>query len=924
MSTQPLHRSRHLVRQAFHWPAIAHGNAPAITRSRPVRSLRPLLALLLCVLSNVNGVADMKQWRTFLETHCLTCHNSEHHEAGLRLDTLSTDLSQIENVQVWVKVHDQLHNNVMPPQDSSQPAPEVRQQLLQSLHQELSAASDLRRQADGRSIVRRLNRKEYENALRDLFDLSGLEVRDLLPEDGEAFGFDKSGNGLDISYVQMARYLEAADAALDMAIAPHTDPPVYQRAHIPAGASQALFAQAFRGNTVFLRNFEYDSSLIPIPEGLVAGKDERLQRMRRENAKVAYDGSIGVLIPEGVGAFKPRFPFRVVYPGRYRIRMSLWSFLWDKGEVKPAPRTESALLSVSGRTLGYFDAPSLQPAVTEIEVWLNPMRTPRDEILFNAVTLKSAGPNNGNLASYTGPGIAIDWLDVEGPLLDSWPPLGHRRLFSDLQMAPLPPTPRQRGPLPHAPQPAGGDLHNPIRPADNAFVISGNARLYLEDFESLPKKFEYSTVVTDSPVTDAERLLTDFLPRAFRRPVSATEAARYVELARTRLEAGDTFEVAMRMAFKAALCSPEFLYLQNPPGPLDAWSMAERLSFFLWNSVPDDELTRLAAEDRLRNPDVLRAQVERLLNDPRSERFVIDFTNQWLDLDEIDATTPDRRLYPEFRQNLRDAMLAEPHAFFRELVDKDLPAASIVDSSFAMLNQRLAEHYGIPDVHGSAIRRVSLPADSHRGGFITQAGVLKVTANGTTTSPVKRGAWMMKKIVGRPPGPPPGDVPAIEPDLTGTTTIREMLAAHRDNQACAGCHALIDPPGFALENYDVIGGWQQRYRSLDENGIPVQPSETWTGRRVGYTWGPEVDASGVLADGRTFQNLVEYRQLLLQDRRALAENLLSQLTVYATGTPIEFADRADREQLLSKVAAGDFGVRALIHALVQSPLFQLQ
>ncbi len=889
-----------------------------------MRFVQPLLTVLLCILNNVNGIADVKQWRTFLDNHCVACHSSDHHEAGLRLDTLPADLTQMENVQVWVKVHDQLLNSVMPPPDSPQPAPEERQQLLLSLHQQLTAASDLRRQTDGRSVVRRLNRKEYENALRDLFDLAGLEVRDLLPEDGESWGFDKSGNGLDISYVQMARYMEAADTALDMAIAPHSIPPAIQRAHIPAGASQALFAQAFRGNTVFLRDFEYDSSLIPIPEGLAAGKDERLQRMRRENVKDAYDGSVGVLIPEGVGAFKPRFPFRAVYPGRYRIRMSLWSFLWDKGEVKPAARTESAVLSAAGRTLGYFDAPSLQPLITEIEVWLNPMRTPRDEILFNAVTLKTAGPNNGNLAGYTGPGIAIDWLEVEGPLLDSWPPLGHRRLFSELQMVPLPPTPRQRGPLPHSPQPAGGDLHNPIRPPDNAFVVSGNARLYLDDFESLPKKSEYSTVVTDSPVTDAERLLAGFLKRAFRRPVSTSETARYVDLARTRLDAGDTFEVAMRMAFKAALCSPEFLYLQNPPGPLDGWGMAERLSFFLWNSIPDDELTALAGDGRLHEPEVLRKQVERMLNDPRSERFIIDFTNQWLDLDEIDATTPDRRLYPEFGQNLRDAMLAEPQAYFRELVDRDLPAAGIVDSSFAMLNQRLADHYGIPDVHGSAIRRVNLPDSSHRGGFITQAGVLKVTANGTPTSPVKRGAWMMKKIVGRPPAAAPGDVPAIEPDLTGTTTIREMLAAHRDNQACAGCHALIDPPGFALENYDVIGGWQQRYRSLDENGIPVQPSETWTGRRVGYTWGPEVDPSGVLADGRAFQDLVEYRQLLLSDRRALAANLLSQLTVYATGTPIEFADRTAREQMLDAVAAGDYGVRSLIHALVQSPVFQSQ
>ncbi len=606
--------------------------------------------------SSVADAADAPGSRSeFVKTHCVECHGQESQEAGLRLDALPFEPAGKDNARIWTKVFDRIRAGEMPPKDSPQPTVEQRRAVLDGLRGPLAAADLARRKAEGRSVIRRLNRTEYENTLRDLFDLPGLAVRDLLPEDGEAFGFDKSGTGLDLSYVQLARYMEAADVALDMAIAPHAEPPAHFKAHIPAGGCQTFFAQAFRGNTVFLRDFKYDDSLIPIPEKLVVGKDERLQKLRRENLKNAYDGSIGVLVPEGVGTFKPRFPFRVVYPGRYRLRMSVWSFLWDKGEVKPSPRTESALLSAESRTLGYFDAPSLEPKVTEIEVWLNPMKTPRDEILFDAASLWPAGPINGNLARYTGPGIAVDWLEIEGPLMDQWPAAGHRRLFGDLPMKPLPPQPKRRGQKVTGSEPAGGDIRNPLRPPENAFVVAGHGKPFLENVENLTQKFEYSTVASENPEADARRLLGDFLPRAFRRPVPDHELTRYVELFRSRFDEGDTFEVAMRMSYKAALCSPEFLFVRPSPWQFNAWDLAERLSYFLWNSMPDDELFELARSGRLSEPEVLRSQVERMLGDPKSARFVNDH-RPVARLADIDATTPGRKLYPEFRLILRDAM----------------------------------------------------------------------------------------------------------------------------------------------------------------------------------------------------------------------------------------------------------------------------
>ena len=429
-------------------------------------------------------------------------------------------------------------------------------------------------------------------------------------------------------------------------------------------------------------------------------------------------------------------------------------------------------------------------------------------------------------------------------------------------------------------------------------------------------------VRTPDPATDAQHLIAPFLRRAFRRPVAPEETARYVALARQRLEANDCFQDALRTAYKAALCSPDFLFLLEKPGPLDDWALAARLSYFLWSSLPDEALLASAEQGKLHDPEVLPAEVERMLADPRSERFAEDFLDQWLDLREIDLTSPDRRLYPEYSPYLRASMLGESYAFFRELLRADLGAANIVDSDFALLNQKMAEHYGIAGVTGSGFRRVALPAgeSAHRGGVLTQASVLKVTANGTVTSPVKRGAWVQRKIVGQPPNPPPPNIPAIEPDVRGATTVRELLAKHRSSASCAACHAQIDPPGFALEKFDVIGGWQDRYRSLGE-GVPPDPAKT-EGHKVGYRLALPVDAAGESAAGRAFHDVDEFRAILLQDQRQLARNLVTQLLIYATGAPAGFSDRADIERILDATADRSYGIRSLIHALVQSPSFQ--
>src|SRR5581483_7342531 len=274
-----------------------------------------------------------------------------------------------------------------------------------------------------------------------------------------------------------------------------------------------------------------------------------------------------------------------------------------------------------------------------------------------------------------------------------------------------------------------------------------------------------------------------------------------------------SFADAMLSGYSAVLCSPAFIGLEEKPGRLDGPALAERLSYFLWNSEPDDRLRSLATSGALLKPEVLRAQTERMLSDPKARRFTDAFLDYWLDLRHVNATSADGSLYPDYYLDdlLVESATAETQLFFAELLRGDLPARNIVSSDFAMLNERLAAHYGLPPVHGVALRRVANPADSVRGGILTQASVLKVTANGTTTSPVLRGAWVMERILGKPLPPPPPGVSAIESDTRGATTIREQLAKHRTQTSCAGCHAKIDPPGFALESFDVMGGYREKY-----------------------------------------------------------------------------------------------------------------
>jgi hypothetical protein len=839
---------------------------------------------------------------TFFARYCADCHGESNPEATLDLITLPRDFADADHGRRWIKIHDRIESGEMPPRDAPQPNATERETVLAALSQSLLDAE--RETAKDVPRLRRLTRSEYENTIRDLFDMPGIALSGNLPADGSTHGFDKHPEALDVSHVNVAKYLEAADHILTYSIATRPEPPTIQRRRISLANRGGFIAHILmNGDGLLLKDKQPDRDFPP------AAEQSHFDEGAHEQWGSFRNGAAVGLFRHEDESVSPYFAEHVtIYPARYRVRTSLWSFQWDQGKMLPGRGTEAARLSVvqltgDGRggqhpsyALGYFDAPDTQSREHDLVVWLN-----HNEIIgFNAASLAPAANyyKKRRAMEFTGPGIAVDWLDIEGPLYESWPPQAHKLLLGDLPMVEF-----------------KGEQQSGVRPPTRRRPSQIGAGMNRPDPE--PGLW---TVQSDDPLGDADRLLAGFLPKLFRRPVADDVRKQYVQIVRERLENGDCFELAMRAAYTNALVAPDFLYHVEPAERPDDYALACRLSYFLWNTLPDEALARHAAAGDLRQPHVLSTEIERMLGDPRSQRFVNDFVGQWLKLKDIAATDPDNKLYPEFSPYLQDSMVAETRAYFRHLVDNDLDASYLVKSPLVMVNQKLANHYGIEDVAGTEVRPVPLPSDCPRGGFLTQAAILKITANGTTTSPVPRGAFVLERLLGESPEPPPPNVAAIEPDVRGATTVRDQLAKHREHDVCASCHQRIDPPGFALESFDVIGGFRDRYRSIgDGEPAPRGPIDPMIG--ISFRLGPPVDSSGQLSDGREFSGIRQYQEIIAADSTRLLQNLAEQLAVYAIGRSGRFSDRAAIQEVVRRTQSHGGGVRTLIHELIHSPLF---
>lgn len=558
-----------------------------------------------------------------------------------------------------------------------------------------------------------------------------------------------------------------------------------------------------------------------------------------------------------------RYPTPVndrIFPGKRSEPVKVYSSTLSE------PNNQSML------PIGTFEAPPKAPEVFEMEAFLEEgamvkldcMRLPSPMVPAMPHTIQKFDPDGY-------PGVAFHWLEVEGPFIEEWPPASYRALFGDL----------------------------PLKQAGSHVVA-----------------------VPEQPLKEVRKLLSGFMERVYRRPVEKAEFDRFHGYAKQLLQEGESFTEAMIATYSAVLASPEFLFHCGQPGELDDFALAERLSFFLGESIPDESLRALARQGKLRDPETLRAEVDRLLDKPESKRFVKEFLDAWLKLDEINDTDPDRDLYPEYAGDwwLVNSMVEESRLYFADLIAGDRPARNVIDADYTYVDERLARHYDIPGVVGPTFQRVTLPEKSPYGGILTQASVLKVTANGTVTSPVLRGVYVMERLLGDHPSPPPPSVPAVEPDIRGAATIRELLAKHREDASCASCHKKIDPPGFALESFDVMGRWRYNYRSLGEGSERIEGVGR-SGNEFVHFIGTEVDASGVTPQGDPFADVLEFKKLLIEDEETIARNVTEQLLVYATGAPVGFADRDEVAAILEKSRASEFGVRTIIHEIVQSPLF---
>ena len=785
--------------------------------------------LWLCV---AHAVLVPQAWANdhaaFFRQHCVKCHGPQQQKGQLRLDTLAAPGTSDEAAELWSTVVAMVESGEMPPEGEPRPAANDVAQLLDW------AGRELAKTVERPPALRRLNRVEYENTIRDLLGIH-TELADLLPADDTVQGFDNVAGGLGLSSILMERYLEAADLAFESTIRRIRPlPPATRRAVLMEEKNNIDSVRQKRGGVI-------------------------------ERAGAFVDFTPG-WPPARIDASHP------IEAGQYRCRIAVWPHEPNEHRTLAAAVYVGPLFGPGKRNfIGMFDVTGTpeNPRIIEFTTWMGEGHTMHilPWVYPEHVTYRDKHEAR--------PGVGIVWAETFGPLDQEFPSKAQKQLFGESATISLA---------------EGRPVYIRHRRGARAHYVDSSA-----------------------PHDDLRRILTEFAPRAFRRPVDDSVVEPFVQLATSRLDQGAGFEDAVRIGITAMLCSPHFLLL-NHEETVDDYTIASRMSYFLWSSMPDDELLRLAAEGKLRDSKVRRAQVDRMLADPKIERFVDNFTGQWLDLREIEFTTPDALLYPEYDELLLRSMVAETQGFFRHVLDNNLSVLNFVDSDFAVLNQRMAEHYGIPGIRGhEQFRVVQLPEDSVRGGVLTQASVLKVTANGTTTSPVTRGVWVLDKLLGQPPAPPPAGVPAVEPDIRGAVTIRQQLEKHRSIESCARCHSRIDGPGFALEEFDVIGGHRDWYRSLSDKGQRLP--------KVRYRVGPDVEKGGRLHDGREFADFQSFRKLLLEDGDTVARALAEKLLIYGCGRPVTARDRHVVEAVVAAAQRDNFGLRSMIHAVVDSELF---
>jgi hypothetical protein len=797
----------------------------------------------------------------------MDCHDADVAEGGLNFEALSADLDDEDVRRHWIRVFDRVRLHEMPPKKKKQPEPAARRKFLDSLENALHEAS-YKSQREGRVTLRRLNRTEYENTLHDLLDVA-VDLKRLLPEDNRVAGFDKLSSGLGTSAVHLVRYQEAAALALSHAL---------PQSLVNVQATK----QRFTGKEWLEKKPKvYHKNIVPWSR--LEGDAFVFQ------AQLYKHGSVHTDRTKLAGRYRYRASVRACNNGGDPISVDVGRISTDRFGHQDLEHLLTIEAAVEGKSRTIEVEADL---IAGEQVYLSP----RELTLFRAWPKDRPKPED---PKFEGPELAIEWVELEGPI-----GLGkaYERFFGGME----------RVPERYLEQVKTGAKNLPdwSRWNPNEFLKTQNHLRFL--------------LKEEDPQEVADRLIKEFLPMAIRRPPSGETLAFYLGRAEKLLDENVPLDEVLLKVYKEILCSTWFLFRIEKPGELDDFALASRLSYLLWNSMPDAELLDLAGKGLLKDDKTLRAQTERMLKDWRARRFVHDFTGQWLNLSEIHEMKPDK-LYGEYDEALAWSMPEETRRFFVEVLKKNRPVTEFIHSDWTYLNSRLAFHYGIPGIEGMNMRKVKLPADSHRGGLLTQASILKLTTNATYTSPIMRGAFVLNRLLGMPPSPPPPDVEAIEPDIRGAVTLREQMKAHKTQAVCASCHVKIDPPGFALENFDVLGGWRERYRvpkggeGIDRVKLANHPKDNYH-----VYLARTVEAHGETASGQTFQDIDEYKRILLKDPDQIARNLARKLLVYGTGADLTFADRREVEEIVAATKSKGYGFRTLLHEVIQNRLFRIK
>ena len=790
----------------------------------------------------------------FLKQHCTRCHGNEKQKADRRFDTLPAQIKSLEDLERYQEIVDQLNLGSMPPENETQPTAAESARIIARITEQLATARAELSGSGGHSVLRRLNAWEYRQTIGDLLGIN-VDVwnpSEEFPEEVKVHGFDNNGAGLVTSGRLMDHYFVAAEEAIGRATQFGVRPvlrkyeqqtPFYFKGSESKGLPKLFQVDRFRFvpetpyTDLYGRHYRGGHiGFLPLfRQGGVVHSGIYTIRVRAAAIGRTHDYG------KALGDFRNGDPL-VMEIAAVDRRGSVES----SGNV--SKMTSLARIELTNEEPQWFEWKVYIEAGYEPEVRFRngPLAAKRmvrvlttqaaEKPEFKPFVGMKAGTEkaHGVLKAYQGPRLRIWEINVEGPHVEAWPTVGHRALYGNL-------TPDEL-----------------------------NA-------ESIARQLEV------------------FAKKAFRRTPLKGELVPIQRLVASKLDEGVEPLHVLQLGCQAILCSPGFLYLNLGEGELNEVALASRLSYFLWSSAPDETLLKLATAGKLRSG--LSAQVKRMLAHPKSDRFITHFVRRWLDLDNIGAMPPSQDFLVYYRDNLETAMRNETEMFFRHVLKNNLPLREFLEADYSFLNRELALHYGIKGVQGNDLQRVSLQGNT-RGGLLGQGALLTASANGVDTSPVVRGIYVLEKLLGYTPPPPPPDVPTIEPDIRGAKTIREQLVKHREIATCAECHRKIDPLGFALENYDAIGGWRGEY-----------------GRNL------PIDASGKLPDGKIFKTPAEFRQLMIERHIQFTRNLTEKLLTYAVGRELAALDRPHIDSIVREMKKDNKGLSDLIEAVVLSEVF---